>query len=222
MNLTFYIDTNDWWIGYYRGDRHHYVCPNTNGRHPLEETRYMNEVERIVKICDELALPPDQWVLNGSAVLALRGIDRGRPMGDMDVFCSTEAWFDVYHSMIVGIAMSAARGSGTLGNWELILPDGDNHVERCDPPFLRRSMYGLEVDLYFQWRRREAGPDDYDPRRYIESAEYIYPSGDIDGEDFNSIPCVPLGFIIGWKMGMGRVKDLRDVAVIKEYLGQGD
>lgn len=22
-----YIDTNDWWIGYYRGDSHHYVCP---------------------------------------------------------------------------------------------------------------------------------------------------------------------------------------------------
>jgi hypothetical protein len=22
-----YIDTRDWWIGYYRGDTHHYVCP---------------------------------------------------------------------------------------------------------------------------------------------------------------------------------------------------
>lgn len=21
-----YVDTADWWIGYYRGDRHHYVC----------------------------------------------------------------------------------------------------------------------------------------------------------------------------------------------------
>jgi hypothetical protein len=21
-----YFDFNDWWIGYYRGDRHHYVC----------------------------------------------------------------------------------------------------------------------------------------------------------------------------------------------------
>jgi hypothetical protein len=25
--MRVYIDTNDWWIGYYRGDRHHYVCP---------------------------------------------------------------------------------------------------------------------------------------------------------------------------------------------------
>jgi len=22
-----YIDCNDWWIGYYRGPNHHYVCP---------------------------------------------------------------------------------------------------------------------------------------------------------------------------------------------------
>lgn len=22
-----YRDRNDWWIGYYRGDEHHYVCP---------------------------------------------------------------------------------------------------------------------------------------------------------------------------------------------------
>lgn len=182
----------------------------------------MNEVKRIVKICRELALPSDQWVLNGSAVLALHGIDRGRPMGDMDVFCSTEAWFETYHSMIVGIAMSASRGSGTPSTWQIVLPDGDNHEERCDPPFLRRSMYGLEVDLYFQWRRREAGPDDYDPRRYIEAAEDIYPHGQDGGELYGPVPCVPLPFIIGWKMGMGRVKDLRDVALIKEYLGQGD
>jgi hypothetical protein len=73
-------------------------------------------------------------------------------------------------------------------------------------------MHELEVDLYFQWRRREAGPDDYDPRRYIEAAEYI----SRDGHDH--LPCVPLGFIIGWKMGMGRIKDLRDVAAIKEHI----
>lgn len=22
-----YIDRRDWWVGYYRGDTHHYVCP---------------------------------------------------------------------------------------------------------------------------------------------------------------------------------------------------
>lgn len=24
---TVYIDRRDWWVGYYRGDSHHYVCP---------------------------------------------------------------------------------------------------------------------------------------------------------------------------------------------------
>ena len=25
--MKVYIDTNDWWLGYYRGPNHHYVCP---------------------------------------------------------------------------------------------------------------------------------------------------------------------------------------------------
>jgi hypothetical protein len=25
--MKIYIDLNDWWIGYYRGANHHYVCP---------------------------------------------------------------------------------------------------------------------------------------------------------------------------------------------------
>lgn len=25
--LRIYFDLRDWWIGYYRGDTHHYVCP---------------------------------------------------------------------------------------------------------------------------------------------------------------------------------------------------
>lgn len=24
--MKIYLDRNDWWIGYYRGDTHHYVC----------------------------------------------------------------------------------------------------------------------------------------------------------------------------------------------------
>ena len=26
-DLRVYIEPRDWWIGYYRGDTHHYVCP---------------------------------------------------------------------------------------------------------------------------------------------------------------------------------------------------
>jgi hypothetical protein len=25
--MKVYVDVNDWWIGYYRGKTHHYVCP---------------------------------------------------------------------------------------------------------------------------------------------------------------------------------------------------
>jgi|1186.fasta_scaffold61574_4 hypothetical protein len=25
--LRVYVDRNDWWVGYYRGPGHHYVCP---------------------------------------------------------------------------------------------------------------------------------------------------------------------------------------------------
>lgn len=27
LTVKVYFDLNDWWIGYYRGDEHHYVCP---------------------------------------------------------------------------------------------------------------------------------------------------------------------------------------------------
>lgn len=27
MKFRVYIDTRDWWVGYYRGQMNHYVCP---------------------------------------------------------------------------------------------------------------------------------------------------------------------------------------------------
>ena len=27
FRLAIYRDRRDWWVGYYRGDTHHYVCP---------------------------------------------------------------------------------------------------------------------------------------------------------------------------------------------------
>ena len=26
-SVRVYFDFRDWWVGYYRGDTHHYVCP---------------------------------------------------------------------------------------------------------------------------------------------------------------------------------------------------
>lgn len=25
--MKIYFDFNDWWVGYYRGPNHHYICP---------------------------------------------------------------------------------------------------------------------------------------------------------------------------------------------------
>lgn len=25
--MKVYLDFNDWWVGYYRGPNHHYICP---------------------------------------------------------------------------------------------------------------------------------------------------------------------------------------------------
>lgn len=36
--MKVYIELRDWWIGYYRGDTHHYVCPAAVHRHPVEAT----------------------------------------------------------------------------------------------------------------------------------------------------------------------------------------
>lgn len=27
MTVKVYWDFRDWWVGYYRGDEHHYACP---------------------------------------------------------------------------------------------------------------------------------------------------------------------------------------------------
>lgn len=27
LSTTVYVDRRDWWIGYYRGERYHFVCP---------------------------------------------------------------------------------------------------------------------------------------------------------------------------------------------------
>ena len=37
--IKVYQDRNDWWIGYYRGPNHHYVCPlAADFGHPMAST----------------------------------------------------------------------------------------------------------------------------------------------------------------------------------------
>lgn len=174
----------------------------------------MNEVERILMICRELRLPSGQWVINGSGVLALHGIERDRPMGDLDIFCSTIAWFNIFEGDHVIFEHSEPGPEMYIENptpvhWRLKIPSGIDSTQRCDPPVLTANMHGLKVDLSFQWRRRENQASSFDPAQYIKSADVV-----------RGVACVPLGFIIGWKLGMNRDKDLRDVLAIRKFMGR--
>lgn len=161
----------------------------------------MNEVERIIRICDDLNLRPGEWVLNGSGVLALHGIERGRPMGDMDIFCSTEQWIELL------TCNHPWRDSSR--RWNIFTTNGCDPRRMCDPPYLYATFYGLEVNIFQSWRQRphERGMGDMFIPDYIAAAELV-----------QSVPCAPLGFIISWKLSTGRTKDLTDVLAIRRHL----
>lgn len=41
-----YIDTADWWIGYYRGPNHHYVCPLPTVVIRWQRSKYRRDQQR--------------------------------------------------------------------------------------------------------------------------------------------------------------------------------
>jgi hypothetical protein len=160
----------------------------------------MNEVERIHAISGDLGLREGEWIWNGSGVLALHRIDRGRAMGDGDIFCSTEQWFDLY---------TGKHPTKDHVHWQVFTTCGKDPRRMCDPPFLYATMYGLEVNIFHSWRQRphERGMGDMYIPDYIAAAEEV-----------EGLPCAPLGFIIAWKLSTGRTKDLTDVLAIRKHL----
>jgi hypothetical protein len=62
---------------------------------------------RLDKILDQLVcenvLKPGNWVLAGSGVMVLEGLERERPMGDVDIFMATRDWFDIYYKFAMQI-----------------------------------------------------------------------------------------------------------------------
>lgn len=166
-----------------------------------------HECERIHKIWNALALPDGQGMLNGSGVLALHGIERGRPMGDMDVFTTTQAWFDILNGRNQ-TRMADGPPGHRLVDWHVFTTEGRDPRRQCDPPYLYATMYGLEVNIFYSWRQRpddDGAGDMYTPH-YLRAAEVV------DG-----IPCAPIGFIIHWKLTTGRTKDLTDVIAMRSH-----
>lgn len=163
------------------------------------------------RVASFLALPGDEYFFNGSSVLALHGIDRDRPMGDIDIFVTTALWFDMFDDYAIKLTDQAIsrRMPGTLaeGEWALIVPSRTDSRRRIDPPILRANLFGITTDVFLNWRRRN-GPGDFDPAFYLANTERI-----------QGLPCAPLQFIMDWKLGQGRSKDLLDIVAIRNYLG---
>lgn len=157
----------------------------------------MDERERVIRICRDLALPASQYVINGSGSMIMHGItaeERGKEMGDLDIFCATRVWFEL---LAKARPMIPRRIS-----WSLFTTDPSDVKRRVDPAYLYADVHGLEVNIFSEWRRR--------PRGNFDVGFYIANAVKIDG-----IPCAPLQFIYDWKATTGRAKDQIDMEVLK-------
>lgn len=157
----------------------------------------MTSRERIVRILTDLHLPPSQYMINGSGSMILQGIteeERGRPVGDLDIFCATRLWFDLWNC------------PGPF-QWQLVTPNPDDPRTRCDPPILRLFMYELEIDVFHSWRFRRQG--NFDVNGIIANSILV------DG----CWSCATLEFILAWKREYTRPKDITDIKVLERKLG---
>lgn len=160
----------------------------------------MTSRERIVRILSDLQLPPSQYMINGSGSMILQGIteeERGRPVGDLDIFCATRLWFDLW---------SYRHNGSELIQWQLVTPNPDDPRTRCDPPILRAFMYELEVDVFHSWRFRRQG--NFDVNGIIANAILV--------DDHWS--CAKLEFILAWKREYIRPKDIDDIKILEQRL----
>lgn len=169
------------------------------------------ERSRIHYVATHLAFPRDEYFFNGSTVLALHGIPRERPMGDIDIFTTTSLWFECQRKFnVVGQTYNLGEYRLSNNEWALVLPPPHDPKRRCDPPILRGHLFDITVDIFLNWRRRGGGLGDFDPAFYMANVEMV---GD------PPLPCAPLQFIMDWKLAQGRNKDLADVIAIRQHMG---
>jgi hypothetical protein len=110
-----------------------------------------HEKQRLLKVIADLNLPEGQWFLSGSGVLVMHGIDRGRPMGDVDIFLATRPWFELLGSSLFDYNRQ---------NWNVFTTNPEDPKRRVDPPYLYKEMHGIEVNIFFNWRHRSVGDID--------------------------------------------------------------
>lgn len=162
------------------------------------------ERQRIIDICDNMHFPPDEYIVVSSGSMIMHGItqeERGKPMGDLDIFCTTSLWFHLTNQ----VSFSETDDERLLlrkEQWNIVVPNPRDKTRRADPPILRRMLYGLNVDVFFNWRTRPKG--NLDVNFLLNQAIFI-----------NDIPCVPMQHVYDWKCEVGRAKDQRDIEILR-------
>lgn len=159
----------------------------------------MNHTDRsrLLNIARDLNIPTGRWILAGSGAMVMNGIDR--KMRDVDIFCSTATWFSLMRQRV------ETDGEVRVQAWSVFTTDPDDVARRFDPPYLYRTMHGIEVNVFMSWRRRGVGD--------IDCAFWAHNAKIIDG-----IPCVPLQLLLDWKIEVGRSKDVDDIRILKAHL----
>lgn len=137
-----------------------------------------------------------RYVLVGSGPMAARNM---RDAGDLDIFCTTEDWFWLVENE----------------NYKTTLTSGWDEKRRCDPPIASKTVEGMEINCFFDWRLRW-GDMIVDTTAEIANAEFIVVKTS-DGYPVE-IPCMRLERLIAWKHSAGRPKDYADIAKIAAYL----
>lgn len=143
---------------------------------------------KVEGILEKLDLDKEQFAVTGSGVMALAGIDR--EIGDLDIMTTTRYWFELAKDP----------------SWRVWTTDPNDVKRRCDPPYLYKTVDGIEVNIFFDWRIRDRGNIDFNEvfrNRRIKLRGW---------------PCVDLEFLFDWKAEVARPKDLRDLMLIGELL----
>jgi hypothetical protein len=164
----------------------------------------MTQLEELTSVLRELlethdldGLTPGNMLVGGSASMVLHGMDRS--INDLDIFVPTKVWFDIRDDHY--------KDEGDKPRWGTYLTDPCDRECLCDPPYIYRTVRGVEVNMFFAWRRR--GYVDLDTadefRRAVLKNGYL---------------TVSLRTLRRWKVEAGRAKDLRDVHAIDQFLDE--
>lgn len=155
----------------------------------------MTPSQHLTAILREIDLPKDKYVIGGSGVLALRDI---RQVRDVDIFVRRSLW-------------NKLETSSEWVRWD---PDQNDELRMNDPPYLIRMVNGVEVNLFYDWKRRG----------YLVSVEYHLDNAEwVKCEDGSEWPCIALNHLLVWKQNLStqRPKDKVDARLIEDYLANG-